>query len=282
MMEPNGQWICGQEAPLPLGYSPSPQCVVIGRGGHTTGRSRLRTIAAQFLEQYSEANTKVEKSAIVSKIVHMTEEGCPYGAFIKNAGGRWWQVGALKAREKVGYVLRDLLHDKYRSSTQSKAAARRRLRAQDKKMRTSSCSSVASSSSSSCSSIPDGLSLSMKANEGVNHGMMKKPNLPTTSHETTASGLDCSATFGGSKRNSTVSHTRLFGQNDDAFEPTSFSPDVNTSSIEDFPSPYYNMTNVESLGAMTNPQLMDDLDIVEMKGNPSEVPVGEELSSVFD
>jgi hypothetical protein len=276
MMVPiDGQWNCGEKVPLPLGYSPSPQCVVIGRGRLTMGRSRLRMIAAQFLEQYSDANTKqVAKSAIVSKIIKMTEEGCPYGAFVKFTDGRWWQVDSSKAREKVGYVLRDLLQDKYRSSSQSKAATSR-LRAKEKRStRTSSCSSVGSCSSFSSVSISDGAPLSMKTDEGLNH--VAKPNFPTSNDATAvATTFDCaSATCDGNNRNSTSSYTRVFGQKDDPFEPISFHPAPN----DVVPWQPYNVSKATTI----NPTQFYDLDFVEMKGNPVQVPVGEELSSVFD
>ena len=122
--------------PLPIDYVPSPQTVVIGRGKFctdATGSKRLQVIAATFLDQYTVATSKVEKSKVVSSIVDIVEAGCPYGgAFVRFIGGRWWEVDGSAAREKVGYVLRDLLHDKYRSSSKSKAANRRRQSASSK------------------------------------------------------------------------------------------------------------------------------------------------------
>jgi hypothetical protein len=51
---------------------------------------------------------------------------CPGGgAFVRLVNGRWNEVGEHVAREKVGYVFRELLHEKYRSSTKSKMARRR-------------------------------------------------------------------------------------------------------------------------------------------------------------
>jgi hypothetical protein len=48
------------------------------------------------------------------------------GSFVKSVDGKWSAADHHAAREKVGVVLRDLLHDKYRSSTKSKVANRRR------------------------------------------------------------------------------------------------------------------------------------------------------------
>ena len=179
--------------PLPQGYSPSPESVVIGKGGHTRGRSRLRMIAAKFLEEYSQATTKIEKSAIVSKIVEIVQKGCPDGgAFIRFADGRWWEVDSSKAREKVGYVLRDLLHDKYRSSSTSKAAARRRKSLEKanssssttaKKARSKSASSqclksVLSSSSVIESAHPRSASFSIASSSSMIHrGSNSAPSL---------------------------------------------------------------------------------------------------------
>ena len=117
---------------LPLAFKPSLSTVIVGRGKDcktAPGNVKLRELATNFLVRYCKANGKSEKSEILTEIVRMVRESCPNGgAFVKKGdGGRWIELDDHGAREKVGYVLRDLLHDKYRSSSQSKTIRRRTL-----------------------------------------------------------------------------------------------------------------------------------------------------------
>jgi hypothetical protein len=119
--------------PLPVDFIPSPYSVICGRGKACTnavGNRRLKVTASMFLEKYSKASTKEEKSMIVTEIMDIVEVACPdeTGAFIRYDEGRWWVVDHMAAREKVGALLRDCLHTKYRSSTKSKLARRRSLK----------------------------------------------------------------------------------------------------------------------------------------------------------
>lgn len=114
--------------PLPLDFMPAPYTVVIGKSkNHSTvvGNQRLRVLATASLSKYSGAKTKKEKSSIVSSLVKAVRDACPVGAFVKFQDGRFWDVNDHVAREKVGYVLRDLLHSKYKSSAKSKLAKRK-------------------------------------------------------------------------------------------------------------------------------------------------------------
>jgi len=115
---------------LPEGFEPTPYSVICGRGRKCTaavGNRRLQVIATMFIGRYAQLNRKEEKSEIVSEILSMVKDACPDEryAFIKYHGGRWWEVETLIAREKIGAVLRDCLHSKYRSSTKSKLERRR-------------------------------------------------------------------------------------------------------------------------------------------------------------
>jgi hypothetical protein len=116
---------------LPLDFQPTSYSVIIGRGkGYKKafGNQRLRVLANLSLPKYSGAKCKIEKSLVVTSIVDTIRECCPSnGAFVKYHDGRWWEVDDPTAREKVGYVFRDLLHDKYRSSSKSKVARRKKL-----------------------------------------------------------------------------------------------------------------------------------------------------------
>ena len=119
---------CIAKTPLPVAFQPGPYSVVIGRGKACTeavGNRRLRVLAVTLLPQYKQCTNKIDKTAVVSRLVDMVREACPTGAFVKQIDGRWWECDGHACREKVGYVLRDLLHERYRSSSKAKVARRR-------------------------------------------------------------------------------------------------------------------------------------------------------------
>jgi hypothetical protein len=122
----------GTKKPLSADFEPSDFSVIIGRGKKirdTIGNSRLRVLAGTYLTQYADAmDNRAKKTAIVNAIIGIVKTTCPYdgGAFIRQKEGRWYEVSDRVAREKVGYVFRDLLHDQYGSSSKSKIAKRRR------------------------------------------------------------------------------------------------------------------------------------------------------------
>jgi len=122
---------------LPPGFEPSPYSVIIGRAKEckqSSGNRRLRIIATAYLPQYASATNRSVKSHVVSHIVSMVRQSCGSqgGAFIKNMGKAnggstiWAEVSDSAAREKIGYVFRDLLCDNYRSSSKSKSVNRLR------------------------------------------------------------------------------------------------------------------------------------------------------------
>jgi hypothetical protein len=114
---------------LPKDFEPTPSSVIIGRAKtckDAVGNQRLRVLAELHLPKYSGATCKVDKSTVVTDLVKAVRAGCPTGgAFIKFHNQRWWEVDNRKAREKVGYVLRDLLSDRYKSSSRSKTSRRK-------------------------------------------------------------------------------------------------------------------------------------------------------------
>jgi hypothetical protein len=134
---------------LPLDFKPGPYTVICGRGRkvqESIGNRRLTVLAQLFIPQYAKATRKDEKSTIVSEIVRIVQEASqePNRAFVRQASNnhdRWCQVDNLHAREKVGTVLRDLLSEKYRSSTKSKLVRRKERRQEQETKKSSSPSS---------------------------------------------------------------------------------------------------------------------------------------------
>jgi hypothetical protein len=125
------------ELMLPGGFEPSPYSVICGRGRKSSeafGNRRLNVIASLYVKRYSNATKKEEKSGIVTEILDVIRSACPDSrhAFVKQTNGKWWRVQNLHAREKVGTVLRDCLHSKYKSSTKSKLAKRKQMITQKK------------------------------------------------------------------------------------------------------------------------------------------------------
>jgi hypothetical protein len=116
---------------LRVQFQPSNYSVVCGRGKNSfnhVGNRRLRILASMFIETYSEAESKTAKSAIVSEIITAIRQAG--GNFCKYESGAWFEVGNHYAREKVGALLRDLLHTQYRSSAKAKIALRKTVRKQ--------------------------------------------------------------------------------------------------------------------------------------------------------
>ncbi|KAL3940732.1 MAG: hypothetical protein SGBAC_004783 [Bacillariaceae sp.] len=127
---------------LPHDFAPSAYSVIIGRAKEckqASGNRRLRIMATAYLPQYASAINRSVKSQVVSHIVSLVRQACGSqgGAFIKKMGKThdgstvWVEVSDSAAREKIGYVFRDLLSDQYRSSSKSKSLNRlRRQRAE--------------------------------------------------------------------------------------------------------------------------------------------------------
>jgi hypothetical protein len=86
-------------------FVPGPATVLCGRGKECTGSAgnvRFRKIVCSFLKPYSEAENKIEKSAIVSSIIAEVKHGRTDGKFCKFENGAWWEVEDSVSREKVG------------------------------------------------------------------------------------------------------------------------------------------------------------------------------------
>jgi hypothetical protein len=100
--------------------------VICGRGRSTflhSGNKRFRALIEHHIALYSEANTRLEKSLVVSRICGAVREK---GDFLQQSSDEQWiKVSERLAREKCGQGLRDTLHSKYRSSAQAKQVRRK-------------------------------------------------------------------------------------------------------------------------------------------------------------
>lgn len=151
---------------LPADFVPTPRTVIVGRGREVKenpGNLWLHEMANNRLEEYRDArDDKKLKTGIVTSIVEAVRDACPggRGAFVKRTTrrtsakidpGRWYEVDPYVAREKVGYVFRDLLADEYRSSSKSKHARKRM-----KERRRRIAASAAPARPPRCSAPPSG------------------------------------------------------------------------------------------------------------------------------
>lgn len=113
---------------LPQDFVPTPYTVIIGKGKapkENLGNKRLRVLASNFLTQYSDASDKRTKTRVVNEIIGSIKSAG--GSFVrKDKQDNWFQASDQAVREKIGYVFRDLLSDRYRSSSKSKAARRQK------------------------------------------------------------------------------------------------------------------------------------------------------------
>ena len=109
--------------------------MIIGRGRHVSsavGNKRLEILASNVLTQYTEAS-RAEKSAIVTSLIRkIYQAGGEFIQIIDAQKGHWCYARENAIRDKVGSILRNLLHDQYRSSIKSKVKARRQQAAKRK------------------------------------------------------------------------------------------------------------------------------------------------------
>ena len=123
--------------PLPSSFSPRPSDVICSRGREARnhpGNVLLRSLINQSVRAYENAQSRADKSRIVSDILFnfgwspSPNQVCDgsgdeeMGGFVKqdNVTSRWYVIGEASAREKIGQSLRDRLHGKYKSSTKAK------------------------------------------------------------------------------------------------------------------------------------------------------------------
>lgn len=83
--------------PLPEGFEPGPNDVICGRGRNiwnSIGNMNFRRKVESRVNEYSNAATKLDKSAILSSIVAEIREGSPNGGFVRKdtKTGQWFEV----------------------------------------------------------------------------------------------------------------------------------------------------------------------------------------------
>eukprot|EP00934_Nitzschia_sp_Nitz4_P005512 Nitzschia sp. Nitz4//scaffold4_size323378//270309//271217//NITZ4_000705-RA/size323378-processed-gene-0.384-mRNA-1//-1//CDS//3329553534//5502//frame0 len=98
-----------EDKPLPSDFEPDENTVMIGKG--------------KMMKDNPGAGSKRTKTKVVKEIYdYIIESG---GVFVRQGtSGGWTSVPETVAREKIGYVLRDHLADKYLSSSKSKGVRR--------------------------------------------------------------------------------------------------------------------------------------------------------------
>ncbi|GAX11426.1 hypothetical protein FisN_22Lh111 [Fistulifera solaris] len=131
---------------LPASFKPGNRDVICARGHKAfnhPGNQHFRSLIESYIHEYEKAVTKLDKSAIVSKVVEDIRSASPDGGFVKIEGGRWFEVGDHNAREKTGQNFRNLLHLKYKSSTKSKTIRRQKSQQMMAEVRRVSAESLA-------------------------------------------------------------------------------------------------------------------------------------------
>jgi hypothetical protein len=114
---------------LPESFVPGDNDVICGRGRkcfNHSGNERFRVIVSGYLDKYSTATSKLEKSFMLSDIVAEVRKCSPNGGFVKKCPEtkRFYEVGCFLAREKTSQAFRDALHDQYKSSNSAKKKRR--------------------------------------------------------------------------------------------------------------------------------------------------------------
>jgi hypothetical protein len=108
-------------------FKPNEFTVLCGRGSlyaEASGNKYLKRLIQQSVPAYANASSRTGKSGIVSTILQAVHAVSPKAAFVKFEDGQWREVDDATAREKIGTIFRDLLHNKYKSSNKAKIAKR--------------------------------------------------------------------------------------------------------------------------------------------------------------
>jgi len=122
---------CNLKAPLPRSFRPTIHHVICGRGkkcyGHVGNRHFLNVVVSSHIDAYAKADTKLEKSDIVQRVVCEVEVK---GGFVRldNKTGDYYVAAEQEGREKTSQALRDCLKHKYKSCQDIKRRNRKTKR----------------------------------------------------------------------------------------------------------------------------------------------------------
>ena len=89
---------------------PSEYDVVCGRGKgsyNRPGNKRFRAIAQEYVPEYLAARSRLDKSSVLNKIVHVVQENGRFLKYSKKEG--WFVISHELAREKVGHAIREAM-----------------------------------------------------------------------------------------------------------------------------------------------------------------------------
>lgn len=118
--------------PMPEGFQPTSTYVICGRGKKSYDHNEhFRQLVATFLDEYSAAPSKPEKSRIVTCVF---ENICAKGGFVRKdtKSKRWMVVTEMAAREKISQAFRDCLTNQYQSSKDVRQQKRKQAREEHK------------------------------------------------------------------------------------------------------------------------------------------------------
>ena len=118
--------------PMPEDFEPTNAYVICGRGKKSYDHNEhFRQMVATFMDEYSAAPSKPEKSRIVTSVF---EKIGAKGGFVRKdtKSERWVVVTEMAAREKISQAFRDGLTDQYQSSKDVRQLKRKQARAEIK------------------------------------------------------------------------------------------------------------------------------------------------------
>ncbi len=96
--------------PLPVGYEPRSRDVCCGRGKRNwnhEGNVWFRNLIQANVDRYVQAPSKTDKTAVVISVVEQVRQEGAFFVKQDDDSGRWYDIGDIQAREKVGHSLRD-------------------------------------------------------------------------------------------------------------------------------------------------------------------------------
>jgi len=115
--------------PLPDNFVPTCKTVILGRGKKILahpGNLFFKDVVATQLDAYLAAESRIDKTAILMKVIMDVRDCKPGGGFVKlnPKTGQYFEVNDFLAKEKTAQAFRDALHEYYSSSNPSKRKRR--------------------------------------------------------------------------------------------------------------------------------------------------------------